>query len=178
MSLALRRATLRGAIFRDVLPDGPAGTRFTLKCMRELVRASKEDAGLRDLAQRICAHVPAKAWRWEIVALFQFVRTRIKYSLDTNAIEVIQWPRTTLKLGYGDCDDLCTLLACLIELKGHPAAFAALGFEEPGVYSHVIVIADPAGEGDEIALDPTENYPPGWFPPGATCMMLAPIEGG
>jgi transglutaminase-like putative cysteine protease len=158
------------------VPKDAAGTRETLKHMRQLVQQDKFDLRNRDLANRITAQVPAKHWLAELGALLDFVRCRVRYALDTNDIETIQDSETTLRLGYGDCDDMAVLLSTLCECAGHPTAFAALGFQCRGEYSHVVVIASPAGEGNWEMLDPTEPQPVGWVPPGIRCAMLCPIS--
>lgn len=159
----------------QAIPDGAAGTRETLKHMRELVRAGKLDPDLRDFAQRLVMDVRAKDWAGEIAALFDFVRSRIRYALDVRDVEVIQAPDVTLRLGYGDCDDKGVLLATLLETIGHRAWFCAIGFEGNGLFSHVIVLAAGAGEPPLVSLDATEWRPFGWFPPDATCLMIAEI---
>lgn len=163
----------RPANWVQQVPDGAAGTREVLKHMRELVRAGKLNPNLRDFAQQLIAGVPAKDWQGEVAACFDFVRDEIRYSLDTNGIEVIQAPDVTLRLGYGDCDDKVTLLCCLLELCGHVTWFCAMGFDAPGDYSHVIAICCPAGDQPLVALDATEWRPMGWFPPNPTCVMIA-----
>jgi hypothetical protein len=157
------------------IPDGAAGTRQVLKHMRELVRADKRRPALRHFAQQLVKEVRPKDWQGEIAAVFNFVRTRIRYSLDVNNIEVIQSAPKTLQLGYGDCDDKCVCAASLLESLGHVCFFCALGFDQIGEFSHVIVLVSAAGESELQALDTTEPYPLGWFPPGATCAMIAEI---
>lgn len=159
----------------QAIPDGAAGTRETLKHMRELVRAGKVDPDLRDFAQRLCSSLRPKDFDGEIAALFDFVRECIRYALDVNGVEVVQAPDVTLQLGYGDCDDKCVLLATLLETMGHRAWFCALGFDEEPIYTHVIVWASAAGEAQPIALDATELRPLGWFPPDATHLLFAEI---
>lgn len=144
--------------------------------MRGLVWQGKTDLANRDLANSIIAQVGAKDWQGEIAALFEWVRTNIRYTLDTSDIEVLQSAAVTIALGYGDCDDMAILLATLLECSGHKACFIALGFSEPGDFSHVLVLASGAGETPWIALDATEPNPVGWFPPGAICEMLAPLS--
>lgn len=157
------------------IPEGAEGTRETLKQMRRLVRDGKTDLAMRDLAQQIIAGVPGKDWFGELCALLNWVRDSIRYSLDINDIEVIQGPATTVRLGYGDCDDLSILLATLCECAGHPCAFVALGFDAVGMYSHVLVLASGAGETAWVALDATEGQPAGWYPPGVICELICPI---
>ena len=157
-----------------MVPDGAAGTREVLKHMRQLVLNEKMDTALRHLAVNIIAAVPPKNWDMEAAALLNFVRQNVRYTLDTNQVEVLQMPQVTLNLGYGDCDDMAVLLATLLEAAGHETAFIAVGFGEIGEYSHVLVMARIPQETDWLTLDATEPVPPGWFPPGVTCEMIAP----
>jgi transglutaminase-like putative cysteine protease len=160
------------------IPDGAEGTREVLKTMRDQVRAAKLDPAFRELAFSIlwAAGVWEKNFRGEVLALFAWVRSRIRYTLDTNDVEVVQSPRVTLSLRFGDCDDVCTLLAALCESVGHPCAFAALGFDDdPDDFTHVVVLAYPGAGDDPIALDVTEPCEAGWFPPNPTSVLLAPI---
>lgn len=163
------------------IPDGPWGTRETLKHMRDQVLQDKENTWVRDQAQKICQAygVPGKDWMGEIGAIFDYVQNEIRYSLDTNGIEVIQAPHQTLQLGYGDCDDFCVLISCLLEHLGHTTFLCALGFDADENYSHVIALCSGAGgETPLLSLDATENYFPGWFPPNASYAMIAEIEPG
>ena len=162
--------------FRGI-PDGAAGTRETLKMMRELVREAKRMPKLRLLALRLVRGIPEKDWQAEIRACFDFVQKKIRYTLDINAIETLQAPQVTLKLKAGDCDDKAMLLAALLELLGHPCYFCAAGFDEANAYSHVFVLVDAGGEGNIVALDTTEPQPMGWGPPNPTCFLVAPIDG-
>lgn len=160
-----------------LIPDGPAGTRETLKAMRDLVVANKPNSMFRHVAQSIVRDVEPKDWEGEICTVFDWVQANIRYGLDTNGWEVIQRPDVTLGLGYGDCDDFVCLLCGLLEALGHQTYICALGFDADENYSHVIALcAGAGGETGLIPLDATENEPPGWFPPGATYAMIAPIE--
>lgn len=160
----------------QLISDGPAGTRQVLKEMARLVRNAKTSQPLlRRMAIGIISHVPAKAWISEIRAVFNFVRERITYRLDTVDVEVVQSPEFTIESGSGDCDDFCVILATLLECVGHPCRFVALSFEGPGDYSHVVLQTRGAGSGPWITLDATEDQPMGWFPPGVTGQMVQDI---
>lgn len=163
---------------RITIPDGSAGTRETLKHMRQLVQLGKQDQSNRDLANRIvmAAGVPQKDWRGELAALLDYVRNNVRYALDPNDIETIQGAAQTLALGYGDCDDFSVLLATLAECIGHPCCLVALGFSSPGNFEHVMTFASGAGETPWLGMDGTEAQPLGWFPPGAICEMVAPVS--
>jgi transglutaminase-like putative cysteine protease len=160
-----------------LIPEGPAGTRETLKAMRDQVQVDKPNSWVRDFAQSIVRQVPGKDWEGEIYTVFNWVQTNIRYSLDTNNLEVIQAPHVTLMLGYGDCDDFVCLLCGLLESLGHQTYICALGFDATESYSHVVALcAGAGGETGLIALDATEPMPAGWFPPGVTHAMIAPIS--
>lgn len=144
--------------------------------MRQHVQQGKEDPANRYLANSITAEIPAKDWLGELRAIFDWCRANIRYALDPNDCETIQGAAQTVALGYGDCDDFCILLATLCECIGHPCCFAALGFQELGQFSHVVVIASGAGETGWICMDATEAHPFGWFPSGVICEMLCPVS--
>lgn len=159
-----------------LIPDGEAGTREALKHMRDLVRQGRLDLANRHLANTVVRGVPPKDFEGEIAALLNFVRQAFRYSLDPNTVEVSASAQETLALGYGDCDDLCVALATWCECLGHPAMFVAVGFGPIGEYTHVLILVSPGGADQWIAAEPTENVPLGWYPPGVTCEMIAPID--
>ena len=159
------------------IPDGPAGTRQTLKYMREEVRKDVGNTWLREITQQIVRDVAPKDWWGEMCAIFYFVKEHVRYGLDPNGIELVQAPHVTMMLGYGDCDDLTCLISCMCEQLGHATMLCALGFDADENYSHVLPLCIAAGsESDPIALDATEEWPPGWFPPNDTYRMIAPIR--
>lgn len=146
------------------LPDGVAGIRETLKIMRKMVRDAKRDHALRAFAASLCQDLPSKAWRQEISCLFYWVQQNVRFLFDTTDMEVIQTPQETLRTRIGDCDDLCVLLATLLEAIGHPTGFRAVGFI-PDSLSHVIVLTIDGG--NWVCLDPSVTVAyPGWCPPG------------
>lgn len=101
--------------------------------------------------------------RGEAVALFRFVRDRIRFVNDPVGIETLRGPRATLELGGGDCDDKATLLASLLGAVGIPSSFRVVAADRatPHAFSHVYVVAHVAGK--DLPLDPTyPRTPPGW----------------
>ena len=139
--------------------------------MRLLTLEGKYDPAMRQLAVSIIKNCPGKDWDCEIDTIFDFVRTNIRYTLDINEIELIRPPQFILQDGVGDCDDMCVLLATLLECVGHSCTFMAVGFGPTDDFTHVVVLVSPAAEEEAYSLDATEPNPPGWFPPGVTCSM-------
>lgn len=115
-----------------------AGTRETLKQMRELVRKYKTHPLVFLLARKLIEGLPQKAFTEEAKAIHKFVRDEIRYVKDVHGVETLQSPDKTLQLRAGDCDDKSTLTASLLQSIGHPVRFVVVG-NEPGRFSHVFV---------------------------------------
>lgn len=158
------------------IPGGEAGTRETLKLMRDLAHAAvrRPDQIVRRQAESLVAPLPPRNWFAEIRALQEFVRDQIRYVRDPVSVERIQTPEQTLQSRQGDCDDKSTLLAALLDSIGHPARFAALGFEGRGNgFSHVLVETKVKKTGvdmrDWMPLETIlPDKPAGWYPNGVT----------
>ncbi len=166
---ATSEATTR--VSRGPLPSGHAGTRVTLELMRELARRGSTDPEVRELALAIVARVPAHQPAAELDALFRYVRDRIRFTNDPVGVELLQDPRTTLRLGAGDCDDRAVLLAALMLSIGICAdlRFRVIGVDplRPREFSHVYLVARVGGT--DVPLDPTfGSTPAGWEHPRPT----------
>ncbi len=158
------------ASFTIAIPSGNAGVRETLKVMRRVARDYRRNPLMIATAQNLLAGVTQKSWNDEIAALHRYVRDGIRYTLDTNEVEVLQTPTRLLRTRQGDCDDKSLLLATLLEAAGHPARFVAVGFDGVNL-SHVLVEAK-SGE-NWIPLETTESVEPGWYPENVNvCYMV------
>lgn len=152
------------------IPEGVPGIETTLEIMSEVVNLYKRDDELKAIAQDIIAVVPSKSYAQEARLLFYFVRDEIRYTRDTDNLEVVQTPDKTLAIGHGDCDDMSLLLAVLLSSVGHPTRFVAAGFHG-GPIEHVWVETLIGGrDGNRwFAMDPTEqDLDFGQRPPGIT----------
>jgi transglutaminase-like putative cysteine protease len=164
-------ANVAGAALIDVA-NGVQGVKETLRVMKSIAREFRNNPAIIQLAQQLTSGIPEKAWTQQVVALHRFVRDSIRYTLDTNDIEVLRTPQRLLADGQGDCDDKATLLATLLEAIGHPARFVAVGFQ-PGVLEHVLVETKVAE--DWIPLETTERVEIGWYPPGVTTRYVVNV---
>ncbi len=172
------------------LPSGIAGVRATLKLMVQIVRASlNPPAGdaektnalliLRTTAQQAVQSCPEKNWTCEAATLQKLVQTKIRYVRDMRSAETLQYPLQTLQLASGDCDDKAILLSVLAECIGFHSRFCAIGVRGEE-YSHVSAQLLIPGNGwvnvETIPIDTQGTKAAlGWFPPDATCLMLAHI---
>jgi hypothetical protein len=182
--------------FFGAIPSGVNGVKATLRVMVDRCRKfRKPRAGdcagaqkllmLRNLAQAITLSVPEGDAFNEVRSIQQFVRDHIKYTHDMVSAETLQDPDYTLSSGSGDCDDKSILFACLVECIGYPARFCAIAIpncDDPQgeVFSHVSpqALIDGCGwvNAECIPIDRSgTKVDLGWFPPDASCLMLAHI---
>lgn len=170
--MRLQRETLPPVTLHGI-PDGVEGVRVTLAHMAQLARDWRHRPEVTETARAIVGAVPEKNHVLEMMTLFEWVRDRIRYTMDSNAVERLQTPDYTLRVRQGDCDDKSILLAALLESIGIPARFVAVGFA-PDQFEHVYVEAAP-GFDEWIALDSTERVPAGWAPPDPVTRMFQRI---
>lgn len=144
-----------------MIPSGPAGTRKTLSIMRQLVNAGKKSPVVRQLAISLTKGFVQKDWKAEILALYEFVRDRIRYVKDVNGIETLHTPEMVLYNAQGDCDDKSILLSSLLESLGHKTRLVAVGFRKNS-FSHVY--PEVFLNGKWVSLETTEPVDIGWRP--------------
>ncbi|MGH7743759.1 MAG: transglutaminase domain-containing protein [Candidatus Dormibacteria bacterium] len=130
-------------------------------------------------AAQLVAGCPEKDDVCEASTLHAFVRDNIRYVGDIRNVETIKFPDQTLNLGYGDCDDKALLLAALAEAINFSTRFCAVGLNGE-TYSHVLPQILIRGRGwtsaEVIPIDDAGTRAPfGWFPPDATCLMVAHV---
>jgi len=138
--------------------------------MSSVVKDGKKQPIIRNKATELVQGLSSKNYAGEIARLFYFVRDKIRYTRDINGVETLHIPSQVLEQQYGDCDDKSVLLAALLESIGHRTRFIALGFER-GSFSHVLTQTR-IREDTWLSLDPTEQQPIGWFPPGVVARMV------
>lgn len=150
-----------------LIRDGADGITDTLNIMAALVRQYKKNPAIRTLAVQLARSGSpglSKNWGGQIVAIFNWVRTNVAYVQDVTEIETLQTPLATIDQGAGDCDDMVTLLAALLEAVGLHTRFVAIGFVAPDEYEHVFLQVEFPDGRRWVSLDPTEREQPGWSP--------------
>lgn len=144
--------------------------------MARLAAAAKTDPHIRELALGIVRALPPQDYAGEARAVFQWVQRSIRYVRDVRGVETVQTPEKTLEYRQGDCDDMVTLLAALLESIGHEVRFVAMG-TEPGRFSHVFAQVRLGGRW--VSMDPIpiggELKPFGWQAPDIAEAMVEGI---
>lgn len=86
------------------IPGGAAGTEATVKYMVQLAVSDAKEPEMVQYARRIVSDVPSKDYEGEARAIFEFVRSNVRYRLDPRGLEWVQRPFVTLLVdGAGDC---------------------------------------------------------------------------
>ena len=104
--------------------------------MRELARQGSRDLRVRTVALRAIDNVPPKDSEGEIEAIFNYVKTHIRYVHDIRDVETLHYAATLLDVGQGDCDDMALLLGAMLMSVGHKVRYVAVSFA-PERWSHV-----------------------------------------
>ena len=144
------------------IPSGIPGTRTTLKVMARLVREASMDQIIRTKAEDLVGDLPGQSFTDQVRCCFGYVRDNVRYLQDCNGVEQIHTPVVMLQKMKGDCDDMVTLLAALLESIGHPCRFVAVGYRNPSECEHVYL--ETRVGNDWISLDPTQLVNIGWAP--------------
>ena len=156
----LAGAGATGSSFSTVaLADGDAGVAQTIELMRSLVlygdpgsantpkgAGSRVDPYIRSVAGQLVAPLDPRDQVSHAQAIFDWVRDHVRFVRDPNSEELVQNPRWTLQYGFGDCDDITTLLCSLCESVGIPAEFITVslaGEQFDHVYAAALIGPQP-----------------------------------
>ncbi len=145
------------------IPDGPQGTRVTLRLMAGAIRRGRTVDAVRRLALGVVASVPSKNYGAELARIRSWVREHVRYTRDVRDVETLQTPEATLRIRQGDCDDHAILLGSLLESIGFRTRLVAIGRQQ-GQFGHVYLEAQVPRVG-WISAETTEAVPLGWTPP-------------
>lgn len=93
-------------------------------------KANEAKKSLRPLAEEIVRGLEPGDYNSEILAIYSWVRTHIRYTKDIYNVEYVKAPARLLESKLGDCDDISCLLASLLMALGNECRFAVVGFED------------------------------------------------
>jgi len=134
----------------EPLLAGDDGTAQTVARIRGYVRQGKNDPFVNWKTGQIlrAAAVPSYDDAGEIRAIFAWVLRNIRFQKDPVDAEALRWAATTLKWGFGDCDDInAILLPSMLKTAGHHVRLVTIA-SHPGApeqFSHVYCEANLGG---------------------------------
>jgi hypothetical protein len=136
------------------LLNGDAGVAQTIDQMRSLVDDALRDPSILRLAKDIVRNVPAFEDYSEAQALYNYVRSNIRFTKDPVNKETLYPPAELLQIRSGDCDDISMLLGTLLMAVGYPARLMTVAANGDD-FSHVYVEAQINGQW--IPMDPARS---------------------
>jgi hypothetical protein len=145
-----------GPSFRAPLMGGESGTSQTIDLMRQLIDQAMADASVVRLAGDIVRRVRPYDELGEAQAIYNWVKSHMRFTKDPVTKETLFPPQELLKRGAGDCDDISMLMATLDMAVGIPARLVTVAGNPtaPGEFSHVYVEAEvPAGSDNWVPQD-------------------------
>jgi len=123
------------------LPEGDAGTAFTIAKMSELVDHGKASAAVRAQALTILNRARVRAFDPEAAAraIYSWVLRTIVFTPDPVGKEGVQSAEWTLRYRRGDCDCVSVLMCALLESVGIRCRFITVASDprNPDLFSHV-----------------------------------------
>jgi len=120
----------------QVLPGGPDRKARSLNLMLKLIERGKRDPKIRILTSSIIKNCKEGNFKDEVTAIAFFIKDNIRYQRDPEALETIADAWDTLKLGFGDCDDLVVLASSMLQSVGVRTRVRVVGRE---TLSHVLL---------------------------------------
>lgn len=127
---------------------GDAGTEQTVALIREAVHQAWRDPLVRATAGRLIAGLHPQDTEGQARAIFDWVRSHIRFVRDPVDHETVSSARWTLTHGFGDCDDInAVLLPGLLGAVGIPARLVTVAVDprDPQQFTHVYAEADLGG---------------------------------
>lgn len=158
----------------DVEGDDEQATAQTIRLMTQYAREDSRSPIVRRAAAAAVAGVAAGDVLGQAKAIWQWIRDRVRFQLDSDTAtpitdtpdqaELLIRPVDILTMPHpaGDCDDQSMLCASMLRAVGIDSAFRTVAADAsaPALYSHVYVVANlPSGE---LALDCSHGPYAGW----------------
>ncbi len=125
---------IRDLVVRPALGAGPNGLAFTRGLLAEALGRTPTKAA-NGYDQSAMA-----------VRIFEWVKTRIRYTKDPAGRELFQQLPALMRLGTGDCDDFTALLAALFTAAGIKVKARIIRVKKGQPWAHIYPVAELAGK--------------------------------
>lgn len=128
------------------------------------IQVGKRLPEVRAIAASAVGGVPAREWKQEAAALFEWTRKNVRYTLDPHGVELFQSAERSAQVGIGDCDDQAIFLGSLLQSVGIPIRLRVIGLKGSDKFQHIYVLAGlpPDSPGQWFPLDPSREFDAGW----------------
>jgi len=147
----------------------------TIDAMRKFAIKGAKDLDVRRKVEEICAQVHHGDYASELLSVYYWTCTHVRYMRDIYDVEFLKEPRVLLETLSGDCDDIATWLAAAARALGNDCEFKVVSFSQPPEPSHVfVVVFTPNGP---VTLDPVAGAASEIMTRRITGFELFPVSG-
>jgi hypothetical protein len=161
--------------FGEMIQDNPT-TGDVVQWMCRFAWDAHKNKDIRDLTTGIVSGVQSGDYASEAAAIYNFVLWNVRYVRDTVGMERVVWPLETLKQRSGDCDDMATTIAGMMQSIGATCSFVLASFTPSRIPSHVFCrVETPEGP---IVLDPVAGVDTRKMLMEMTDFMVIPCSAG
>ena len=132
----------------------------------EFIDEGKREPVIRQLVGKIVSGIDEKDYEGELTAIFNWVKSNIRYTRDPHNVELFQKAKRILELGLADCDCLSILIGSMVQSIGYPVKLRVIGVSSKEA-EHIYPLAGvPPTESDTtlewVAMDASVDQPIGW----------------
>ncbi len=112
------------------------GAESTVPTIIKLALEAQNDLSIRELAEKICSGLDEKDYLSEAVAIYNFVKTNVRYMRDPRTKELIKKPTVLVKQllagtqPQADCDETSCLIAALLLATGASCRLVTVAFQD------------------------------------------------
>ncbi len=145
--------------------EGDEGIARTIRAIDDMVNRYCVDWNIISIAREITRHCPERDKEAEADALFEWVKSNIKFMNDPLEAELLQNPLITLKYKVGDCDDFCILLGSLNKAIGNRVFYVTVSYPGEEHFAHILLMVGIGTDGFLKGYDPADpDSFPGYMP--------------
>ena len=118
----------------------------TVAVMRRLIHSARKDPVVLQLVREVCAGLEPGDYNSEILAIYNWVDSHVRYVQDPHGVELLIAPQRLIAMAKqsegqglkasGDCDDIAMLTASMLMAIGNECRLIVCGFE-PNNPTHV-----------------------------------------
>lgn len=128
--------------------SGEAANYRTIEIMKDIARKRSRSPIVRQLALKILLayDVPSNYYINEAIAIADYVKQKVRYVRDIDAVETLHDPLTIIDQikrneAQADCDDMALLIATLLLSIGHQPSFKIVKYKKDSPsFNHIYVV--------------------------------------
>lgn len=130
-----------------------------VRLIRDIISESMSDPAIKKRAVSLKRGTDLK----EVQAVFRFVQQNVRYESEEPE-ELFKDATTSLKHGYGDCDDMVILASALLKLQGFTVILRLIGVSDDQDFSHIYMKVGLPKKGPTkwLPFDASVERPLGW----------------